>query len=196
MASLITGRLPSPHDCIDVSVIYCGHGSTWYVRYTGTPKQLVAAGVIDSDMVSKIVSQKGGARIGKDGLPFKLRSGRVPAHFQWARDEAVTFERKVRDSDRHKLQQLPGMRELIPNDLPTQEERDAEIRANPGPGDRVCGSLSAQACAYAEAVGRVASRVRAIGRTQRLMRWATINDTVIAPDWAWLIKERMAGGAV
>lgn len=121
---IITGKLPAPHDCISISVTQWFRDE-WCVRYKGTPQQLVAAGVVDDDMACKINSQKGGARTGKDGIRFKLRSGRTPARIQWARDEVVEFDRTARDLKQ--MMQLPGMAQLFPNGAPADEPHDDDV---------------------------------------------------------------------
>jgi hypothetical protein len=188
VANPITGNLPAPHDCISISVT--PRFNSWYVRYTGTPQQLVAAGVVDDDMVRKINSQKGGARIGKDGMLFKLKSGRIPAHIQWSRDEAVGFERK---GSAELIMQLPGMIELFPDGPPDDGHHDDELTPEQlvAQFPTITMGMAWVANAMAERIGassvRNASlRVRCVGRRQRPAQWLSIGK-VIAP--------RFAGGA-
>lgn len=188
MANPITGKLPAPHDCISISVTVCRYD--YRVRYTGTPKQLLAAGVVDDDMVRKINSQKGGARIGKDGLSFKLRSGRIPAHVQWARDEAVSFDRTARNCDQHKLLQLPGVAELFPDGFSVDSHHDDELTpyevAEQFPTITLGMAYLASALASrigASSVRSASLRDRCVGRRQRPARWLSIGK-VIAPYFA------------
>lgn len=179
------GRLPAPHDCIEVSVTRWFHDE-WWVRYSGTPKQLVAAGIVDSDMESKILSKKGGARIAKDGFFFKLDSGRVPAHVQWPLDEVVGFKRKVRGLA--PLLQLPGMMEIFPDGEAPEDSDDEftyEQLAEQFP--QISFGMARQAFSVAAAIGASSLREwrlrdRRVGRLHRAAEWLSIGK-VIAPNW-------------
>lgn len=190
------GTLPAPNQHIEISVT-AWSATSFTVDYIARPQELVAAGLVTSYMEGKILSQRSGIHMDEAGRRFKLapiaQYPRPPKRVLWEGAEPVAL--RFYDASRRAVLDLPGVRELYPDGLPSQEERNRGIRENPGLGDRVCGSLSAQACAYAETVGRVISRARPVGRSQRLMRWSLINGTVIAPDWAWMIRERVAGGA-
>jgi hypothetical protein len=190
------GTLPAPHQHIEINVTAWSE-NRFVVDYIARPQELRSAGLVTAHMEGKILNQRSGIHMDEAGRRFKLRSItrqiQPPKRWLWESGERVDL--RYYGVSRHAVLDLPGVSALYPDGLPTQGERDRSIRENPGPGDRVCGSLSVQACAYAEAVGRVVSRARAIGRSQRMMRWSLINGTIIAPDWAWLIRERIAGGA-
>lgn len=188
MANPTISRLPAPHDCVRVSLTHWFRES-WHVCYTGTPRQLVAAGIVDSDMERKLLTPKGGARFGKDGLPFKLESGRVPAHVQWSLDEIVTLKRRA---SRHNLLNLPGMAELFPggiNSIPTGDCDAPDLTH-----EQLATRFPAITVGMASAAFRVASiigasdvrsaslRDRCVGRRQRPVQWLSIGK-VIVPAW-------------
>lgn len=195
MDNVTAGRLPAPHDCIEIRVEEWPNG--FDVEYFARPPELRGAGLVTPYMEGKIVRQRSGMQLDEQRRRFRLfaidRFPNPPKRLLWESGERIRL--RYYGVCRNVVLSLPGVRALYPNGLPTQEERDEAIRRNPAPGDRVCGSLSARACAYADQVGRVVSRERGIGRLQRLMRWHLIDGTVIAPDWAWLVRERLAGGA-
>jgi hypothetical protein len=191
-----SGTLPAPNQHIEINVT-AWSGTRFTVDYIARPQELRSAGLVTELMEGKILHQRSGIHMDEAGRRFKLRSLtrqiQPPKRGLWESGERVDL--RYYNVSRRAVLDLPGVGALYPDGLPTEEERDRAIRENPGAGDRVCGSLSVQACAYAEAVGHVVSRARAVGRSQRLMRWSLINGTVIAPDWAWMIRSRLAGCA-
>lgn len=189
------GTLPA-HQYIEINVTAWSQ-THFTVDYIARPQELRSAGLVTELMEGKILHQRSGIHMDEAGRRFTLapisQFPKPPKRVLW--ESSVTIALRYYDVSRRAVLDLPGVRELYPDGLPTQPERDRSIRENPGAGDRVCGSLSAQACAYAEAVGHVVSRSRAVGRSQRLMRWSLINGTVIAPDWAWMVRARLTGVA-
>lgn len=188
------GTLPAPHQHVEISVT-AWTATRFVVDYIGRPRELVAAGLVTPSMEAKIANQRAGIQLDDNGRRFRLGpiSHDAPKRLLW--ESILPIKLQYYRVSRHAVLKLPGVSALYPEGLPTQEERDAAIRENPGPGDRVAGGLSIQAWIYAESVGGVVSRCRAVGRHQRLMRWEIVDNTLIVPDWSWMVAKRLAGRA-
>lgn len=161
--------MPAPHEVISIKVDFCDYWSQ--VCYTGTPAQLLAAGVVDAHMESKILHQGRGPMLSRDGVRFSVSERPKRLAWEIGQTLSVTFRLRIpRDA-----LNLPGIRDIFPSGLPKEQLHSDQQRE-------------------ADRTHDMAARSRCVGRFQRPVQWRAIGK-VITVDWAGLRRERLTAQA-
>jgi hypothetical protein len=175
-----SGTLAAPHACVAIAVTQQS-GTRFAVEDTGTPAQLVAAGIVNEQMQEKILSQRSGVMIDSDGDAFKIQG-------KFGETKRATWEAASRCTLTYyrigsaAVLCLPGVAALFPSGLEVEERSalNAQIEQL-GQVVRVMREVEE---------GGGMQRCRIIGRKRREATWYALDD-VLYVNWAAIVRDRI-----